>query len=326
MVAQRKSTGIHSPGNHPGEASPSEANVAIDTVSGTLPHPGTSPTACANQIRGHLFQNVPVQLKVGNGHFGFPVGLHLLTAVSGRTVRIGSLYVGEQAQAHRWMFHVPGQGCRLIDSWVGAHSFLCAAKAKVTRVDLCKDFPNGEFTIDGAVTAYQEDLFSMRGRRPTCRQYGDWLERKMGRTLYIGRAENGKAARVYEKGKQLGQLDSPWVRAEVTFTAKGKDIPLDVLLFPDRYFAGAYPAFARLSGAAAEVIPARRKERAVELSRKLYHLRKAYGATVSQALMTEGCTPEDLVDQLAQPLSTGPSEAGAEGVTWKEVKNELNNY
>ena len=206
------------------------------------------------------------------------------------------------------------------------HSFLLTLVAKVTRIDLCRDFIDGEFTIDEAVNAYLEGQFNVRGRRPSCRQHGDWLAKQQGRTLYVGHAANGKQARIYEKGKQLGQLNSPWVRAEVQFTGKHKEIPLNVLLKPAGHFAGAFPIFARLSTAAALVIPARRKVRVAELSKKLYHLRKTYGMTVAQALMTEGCTPEDLVDQLATPNYANGGKSEEKRISWKEVKNELTKY
>lgn len=59
-----------------------------------------------------------------------------------------------------------------------------------------------------------------------CRQYAfnslpallKWAQRApdgRGRTFYVGRRENGKLLRVYEKGKQLGAENSPWVRIEL---------------------------------------------------------------------------------------------------------------
>lgn len=312
--------------DHPGEVSPSQSSVAIDTLSATFPHPEKTPEAFVGNLVNELYLGIPLQLKKGSGHFGFREGYHLLTSFAGSNARLCSLYVGEKAQANRWMLYITSKGCGLVVDWLAAHSLLSTVLAKVTRVDLCMDFLNGEFTVDQAVVAYEGGMFDGRGRRPSCRQMGDWLYNKMGRTLYVGHASNGKQFRIYEKGKQLGQLDSPWVRAEVTFTAKGKSIPLDVLLHPERYFSGAYPVLAGLSDAAALAMPARQKEQAAELSRKLFHLRQAYGTTVSQALMTEGCTPNALVDVLAKPGRTGAANSASQGITWKEVKDELSNY
>ncbi|MBC3928463.1 replication initiation factor domain-containing protein [Undibacterium sp. CY21W] len=54
----------------------------------------------------------------------------------------------------------------------------------------------------------------------------------------------GKFCRFYEKGRQLGDKNSSWCRAEVEFKSSDRIIPLDVLLEPSAYFAGAYPCFA----------------------------------------------------------------------------------
>ncbi len=52
--------------------------------------------------------------------------------------------------------------------------------------------------------------------------------------------------RIYEKGKQLGDPESPWVRWELELHNTDREIPFDVLLQPGRYVAGAYPATAPL--------------------------------------------------------------------------------
>ncbi len=53
--------------------------------------------------------------------------------------------------------------------------------------------------------------------------------------------------RVYEKGKQLGDPQSKWIRAEVEIHAKDRVIPWDAVTEPPRYLAGSYPFFAFLS-------------------------------------------------------------------------------
>ena len=47
--------------------------------------------------------------------------------------------------------------------------------------------------------------------------------------------------RVYEKGKQLGDTSSPWVRWELELHNRDRIIPWDVLLEPGKYLAAAYP-------------------------------------------------------------------------------------
>ena len=59
---------------------------------------------------------------------------------------------------------------------------------------------------------------------------------------------NGKMLRIYEKGKQLGDSESPWVRVEAELRNKSRVIPWDALTRPGSYLAGAYPCLAYLSG------------------------------------------------------------------------------
>jgi phage replication initiation protein len=116
---------------------------------------------------------------------------------------------------------------------------------RITRIDLaCDDF-EGKYDVDRAVSDYDNGLFGMGGRIPEIQQLGNWrnvLSFK-GRTVYIGSRSSGKLCRIYEKGKQLGEAFSKWVRIECEFHNKDRLIPSDTLLYPGNYLAGAYPAF-----------------------------------------------------------------------------------
>jgi phage replication initiation protein len=65
--------------------------------------------------------------------------------------------------------------------------------------------------------------------------------------VYIGARENGKLTRIYEKGKQLGDITSPWTRIELELHNKSRVIPLDALIRPAAYLAGAFPCLRYLS-------------------------------------------------------------------------------
>ena len=88
--------------------------------------------------------------------------------------------------------------------------------------------------------------FAANGRPPRSKLIDD-LGSGEGKTLYVGNRKNGKLCRVYEKGRQLGNPSSPWVRVEVEFRNKSRVIPWDTLINPGHYLAGAYPCFAYLS-------------------------------------------------------------------------------
>lgn len=121
-----------------------------------------------------------------------------------------------------------------------------AHRPKLTRVDVAHDDFTGEhLSVDWADQQDSLGGFWCGGRMPCVGHLGNWKRIDgRGRTLTIGRRENGKFLRVYEKGKKEGDSISPWTRAEVEFGASSRFIPFDILLSPTPYFIGAYPAFA----------------------------------------------------------------------------------
>ena len=171
-------------------------------------------------------------------------------------------------------------------------------QAAITRIDLCADFFEGEYTVDEALEDYKRGEFKLGGRNPSAGLAGDWISAHEGRTLYVGKRKNGKLIRVYEKAKQLGDLNGKWVRAEVEFRNVDRALPLAMLDDPAPFFAGAanWP-FSVCS------VPVRIKTR-VEVERiavaKLTHeSRRAYGALVYQL---RGSVPdESLLDMLERP-------------------------
>jgi phage replication initiation protein len=120
----------------------------------------------------------------------------------------------------------------------------------IKRVDVAYDDLEGEVvSIAWALEEYESGGFSSLGRPPRHAVFGDWLagdRSKHGRTLGIGCRANGKYCRIYEKGKQLGEPGSSWVRVEVEWRGKDRLIPFDVLVRPGIYLAGAYPCLAAL--------------------------------------------------------------------------------
>jgi phage replication initiation protein len=112
----------------------------------------------------------------------------------------------------------------------------------VTRCDLALDFFEG---ISGGMkritSDYMAGLMDVLGKRPKCNQLGDWLnEDAGGRSFYLGSKEAGKQTNVYEKGDQLFGVEegSPWMRIEVRWGNKLRDLPADLLRRPADFFAG----------------------------------------------------------------------------------------
>jgi phage replication initiation protein len=124
-------------------------------------------------------------------------------------------------------------------------------ESKLTRVDLASDNFNSKLTVDDYLDMYKAAMFTMRGRPPSVEQAGNWINPDgKGRTLYIGNRKSGKLLRIYEKGLQLAngfhEKYPNWLRVELEMKNQDRVIPLDVLLRPGQYLAGAYPALADL--------------------------------------------------------------------------------
>jgi phage replication initiation protein len=116
---------------------------------------------------------------------------------------------------------------------------------RYTRIDVAHDDFEGEYDVNMAIADYRDGAFSCGGRMPSVEQRGNWLNEKdkSGRSVYIGKRKNGKVCRVYEKGRQLGDSSNPWVRIECEWHNTRRIIPLDIVIEPGKYLAGAYPAF-----------------------------------------------------------------------------------
>lgn len=143
---------------------------------------------------------------------------------------------------------INGTGCTVVNDWSPFITWLQGERGgKITRVDLAHDdFLGKTCSIETVYDWYNANGFTNGGRRPKIRRAGDWDDLLAGRTLYIG-TRGSKLLRCYEKGKQLGRTDSNWMRVELQLNSKNRDIPLDVLLVPGQYLAGAYPCLKFLS-------------------------------------------------------------------------------
>lgn len=119
-----------------------------------------------------------------------------------------------------------------------------ASSPRLSRIDLAyDDFTGQSYTVDQADTDYDADLFTCHNIQPDYERRGSWRRiTGKGRSFYVGHRTSGKYLRVYEKGKQLGCKESPWVRVELEFKNSDRVLLLEMLLNPGEYLAGAYPA------------------------------------------------------------------------------------
>jgi len=152
--------------------------------------------------------------------------------------------------ADTYQLYLTGEGCEYI-GMNGLFGFLAAFgelhSMRLKRVDLAYDDYEGEHSVDFAIQAYKEGLFKIR-RNPSIQQVGDWVtppeEETRGRTVYVGSRASGKMMRIYEKGKQLGQKDSAWVRWELELKAVDRVLPWEILHGTHNFYVTAYPVLA----------------------------------------------------------------------------------
>ena len=118
-------------------------------------------------------------------------------------------------------------------------------RVAITRIDLAHDALDKPYlTVDLFDTVHSKGGFNKGGRNPDIEYRGNWKKPNgKGRTLYIGSRQSSKFCRIYEKGKQLGDPQSSWLRIEVEFKSRDIYIPLSILLNPTDYFIAAYPCF-----------------------------------------------------------------------------------
>ena len=234
------------------------------------------------------------------GVAGFTHSAALLILREGEVVTVGKIAWGGESQRGRTYISLAGSLCARVKDWQPMVLILSVCTARITRVDLAHDDLAGVHSVDQATRWYDEGNFNAGGRNPTCSLRGDWKEVSgSGRTFYVGNKTHGKLLRVYEKGKQLGDPSSPWVRWEVEFHNRDRWIPYEVLTQPAPFLAGAFPALSFVS----EVqLPIRTQRKAVQASLEhlVRNLSQSYGKTIN-ALRLQGLDAEDILAQVIRP-------------------------
>lgn len=151
----------------------------------------------------------------------------------------------QQAQARTLHANLHGAACTFaLAGWRERIADIVEARdGTLTRVDLALDFFDG---YDGGIARVHADYnagrMNSRGHRPKFNQVGDWSDFSAGgRSLYFGSKEAGKQTNVYEKGDQLFGVGagSKWLRFELRYGNKLRELSPDMLRRPADFFAGA---------------------------------------------------------------------------------------
>ncbi|MGY6215902.1 replication initiation factor domain-containing protein [Methylolobus aquaticus] len=214
---------------------------------------------------------IPVGSKRKSGHLGYTDSWEL-------GHRVGILAQGGASQGGTCFLSLSGEACALVPNWLAVHGWLVQRDAKITRVDLAHDDYAGVFDIATGLGLLATGGFTTGGRPPTAK-YVDDLGSGQGKTLYVGSRSSGKLLRIYEKGRQLGDPDSPWVRWELELHSVDRIIPRDVLLRPGVYLAGAYPCMSWVSETQ-ERIRTHKARFTISFERLIHYARKSYGKLI----------------------------------------------
>lgn len=209
----------------------------------------------------------------------------------------GILATGGKSQGNTCLISLNGLGCAPVKNWQAVHDFLVSLNAKITRVDLAHDDFAGVYNITAGLEMLALGQFTLNGRPPNA-QFIDDFDSGKGKTLYIGNRDNGKLLRIYEKGKQLGDPLSPWVRWELELHNKDRLIPLDVLLRPGDYLAGGYPCLSWISETQ-DRIKTTRQQLKISFDHLVKYCRQSYGKLVYVMHEGLGQDPLDIVKTLS---------------------------
>jgi DNA relaxase NicK len=196
-----------------------------------------------------------------------------------------------------------GQGCRHVADWRHVYKRLQMLKARLTRLDIAVDDLQGQnFDVQSFLRAYQEGEFTMNGRPPTAR-FVDDLGNDKGCTLYIGQ-KGHKELCIYEKGKQLGDMQSRYVRCELRLYAKRLELPLEALIRPGEFFAGAYPMLADFVFGEATRLLVRERQTAISAAAAVKFLRTQGGTYFNLCLDALGhLTAEAIIEHVRQKIA-----------------------
>lgn len=198
--------------------------------------------------------------------------------------------------------------------------------ARITRIDISHNFLFGNYTLDQAVQDWQNNRFTVRQTKPQAECQGtDWLsDTNKGRTFYIGSKKSSRILYFYEKGKQLGDESSQWVRLELRQRNKDYIIPFDVLLHCGDYLCSAYPYIAKiLDYDFSEQYRFERLKKANGIA--IDHVVKYAKMQVSPAikmLQSLGLDADDIVDKLFNPKAKLPKRLQIKNPKGKYVEDD----
>lgn len=228
---------------------------------------------------------------------------------------IGDMSFGGEAMRGWVWVEITGTGCQWVGDWNQCEDDLSQLRDfQYKRVDIALDTYSREVTHETVLEAHQAGMFTTIGKPPSMRQIvpADPYE---GRTIYVGKRDQPKFLRAYEKGYEQarkypgvevttieGVPVGDWYRLELELKAKQQLLPPDLIENRDQFFAGAYPYLQAVLDVEPQVMrQSREKHPQRTLESMLGVLRTQYGNTLFTALVAHhgdiGAVWEKIVGQ-----------------------------
>lgn len=247
---------------------------------------------------------------------------------------IAHIDYGGDSQRDWVRFDMPGSGCAWVQDWdYLERTFSALLDCEITRLDIAFTTSDPSVVSDAKVVeAFEAGRFCCGGRPPGMRSIVN-SDPTAGKTRYIGKRENHKFLRCYEKGWEMLKslpddaafLKKPGVRAVVDFLGDvsmedlyrvelelknvDKYIPWAAIGRRDEVFAGAYPFCADLLPGAPhwvmQELPSFKPRAA--LLQALGNAFRSYGGIVKAAHIAYGGTDEALLGIARSIMASEPS-------------------
>lgn len=184
----------------------------------------------------------PIDLSLGTKFYDRGINQYKF----GREIGTGAGLIAIGGNNDTIMFRLTGHGTQI--SSFGWQHFLFKKfnelKGHFTRIDLAfDDFEGKIYPVRKMAEMAETGIFKKSFSQPKFNQAGEWLSNdpnNKGLTFYVG-DRSSKLARIYEKGKQLGDANSSWVRFEIELHSSIYVLSLDMLIHPTNYFCALYP-------------------------------------------------------------------------------------
>lgn len=212
------------------------------------------------------------------------------------------------ARNHGCFISFNGSGCSMIDFAKLQTKIQHLPMVNITRCDLALDDYEGVYSCDWLEAQWIAGAFKNvnGGRNPKCkwvRSGGELIDGEVvyteGSTFYVGDRRSGKVFRGYEKGRQLGKVDDPWMRLEVELHSKYREIPLHIMSNPAEYFVGSYPVLEQVQvQAVPTLILTKKKQVKAVYERTVEAAQKTYGALLNVMRHSRGMSDKEIIDQL----------------------------